>query len=1230
MCHKHKPSISRVQQDVKDECANSGLDQTKGLLESDTGSRKFSALLRVLSSSIIQSSPFSICNSLAGLCLYIDGTLSSSRKYENSTFIKHLMPSLERILLELMRKADSDINSMPTLRCCLLSFYSITESTLAYGQFVESRKERKSGSADFSNFAVCTVEKLCFVAGVSPYSLVRFLGEFSKIKQTVELPSNAIVLRDSFRTVLSDWLSNHATPFSRPDKSEASCVRLASFKFLASSVIVLDTDELHRLYSLHDKDIFVHRTNVENIPSANQFSPSALAWILLAPFVENDFVVRSYAACCFGMILQAKSCALIYLLFYDNTMMTSEQDSWCICRHRELEDKNPTNSAGMTRKKRQELKKSVIYRLFSFIDKKMHLHCGIHFSEFDETSIDPQTQYPNGTTPKKDRRVASRANNVSTPPHRASNNEKKSFRGRQKSAISALSSLCQNADMSTYEGALIFQEALLRIVQLSEGQDNLRDIAFSEISRIHSIRPLNEIYSTSSVAKSFLPMLLLELLPTTNELGTASSPHNSIFQYNRIIVFIKSFLLPTGTEYPVDELEYLDSALPLVLPFFITNKDYQALVQFTLLRLNVQTILRGNSPSHATSVPDIREEIAKICAERGIIEQIVVRCLLHHNLSPFSFLLNSVFCSPITLKKLLAFREQLVLKMLIWELAGANLAEYSHLEVGLLSRSDTDICMEDCSIYDPTEVICALKKGAWIRSTSCFEDNSQASLKDFDALSIQLQHEHSISDENLTKWINDSFMYLLVNIAAVRQNVSSVRPLQCLCSMLNFLNAAESPQYIPQIMSIVNTAMNHEQQNPLARLLAVKCLTKFVKILLSYQINTVGENLSTIVVSLFPVLNRHYHCDDADAVEAVSLLESLVEGNVGISLASCFQEVPFLPCKPELDSVRQRLRSLGVDLDRLVENPNISLTCTQTSSQTTLNDYLNTEESEKIQRNVADLYKRILIVTKLIQHESTSVRKAFIDHAVDVLHHNREAFSILVDNEEVGGKSFLTVAKENEVNDGRACDTKKALKQDGVGVVSFLVQTLLHRFVLEQDAECRISLATLAGEIGAIDPNTLQLNDTTHESSAVASDSEIISWNLSQPPWKADLRQYSLQLITSCLVPALKSSPTTQDQHKVAFAIQECLTFLDSFETNAGEGNVNFEGGAVCPNDIKASTNRGNMSTWIRIALSKAGVLEVVEPFWSTSYKQVRKPRLFFPWNVNRFLFLLKCLFLHH
>jgi hypothetical protein len=1226
MCHKHEPSLSSVPLDAKSESANASPDhvRTKDTLESDSSSMNFSALLRLLSSGMTHSSPSTICSSLAGLCLYVDSSLSFGRTYETSTCIKHLIPSLEKILLEVMRRTSVDVNSMSTLHCCLLSFYSITESFLAYGQLTESKNTRTTGCTDTSSFAVIVVEKLCSVTDVSPFSLMKCLGKCINITQTTELHSTISLLRDSFRAILLHWLSNHEAPFSRPDKSEVSCVRLAAFKFIVSSFLVFETDELHLLFSLHDKDFFVNPTNVEiskalkeNGLSTNQFSTSALAWILLAPFVENDFVVRSYAACCFGIILQVRSCALIYLLFFvRRSMLTSERDSWSKWCHKEFEDENLTKATRMTRRKRQDLEKKAIYCLFSFIDQTMHLHCGIHFSEFEEVSIDPQSPIPNGATPKKDRRVAIRANNIASPPQRVS----KSFRGRQKSAISALSSLCQNATIGTYGGTLIFQESLLRLVKFCGGQDHLRDIALGEISRIHSIRPLNDIYCTSSLAKSFLPMLLLELLPSTNEMG-ASSCYDSSLQYKRIIVFISSFLLPTGTEYPVDELEYLDSILPFVLPFFVTNKDYQALVQFTLLRLNFQRIFGGDLPSYSISIQDIREEVAKVCAERGIIEEIVVRCLLHHNLSPFSFLLNSVFLSPITLKKLLAFRELPVLKMLIWELAGASIAECSQLEVGLFSSSDMDLSTEDCSLYDPSEVMYALKKGALIRSTSCYEENNQDIMKDIDALSIQLQHEHSITNENLTKWMNESFMYLLVNVAAVRQNVSSVRPLQCLLSMLDFLNATESPQYIPQILSIVNTAMNHEQQNPLARLLAVKCLKKFVKILLSHQISTVGENLSTIVVSLFPVLNRNYNCGDEDAVEAVSLLESLVQGSIGNALAVFFQEIPFLPCKPELEIVRMHLRSLGVDLDTLIEQPHIFSPGTQASSQTTLNDHLDTRESEKIQRNVAELYKRIFIVTKLIQHESTSVRKAFIDHAVDVFHHNREAFSVLVDNEEVAGKAFLTAARESEGNEKRVPDSKKGFQKGGAGVLSFLVQTILNRFVLEQDTDCRISLATLFGEIGAIDPNALQINDTTHESRAVTSDSEIISLNLSQPPWKADLRQYCLQIITSYLVPALKSSPTAQDQHKVAFAIQECLTFLDSFEAIASDDNAIYERGAIYPNDIKEATNSGNMSSWIRIALSKAGVLEVVEPFWSTSYKQVRKPCLFVQWIIFPFNF---------
>jgi len=240
-----------------------------------------------------------------------------------------------------------------------------------------------------------------------------------------------------------------------------------------------------------------------------------------------------------------------------------------------------------------------------------------------------------------------------------------------------------------------------------------------------------------------------------------------------------------------------------------------------------------------------------------------------------------------------------------------------------------------------------------------------------------------------------------------------------------------------------------------------------------------------------------------------------------------------------------------------------------------------------------------------MQHESTSVRRAVIDHAVEVLRRNRRLFACLIESEEAAGMTFLTVLKEDGNEDNCSNELRQDMRQNGGGVVSALMQTLLNRFILEQDAECRISLATLAGEIGAIDPNRLQLSDSPDESDASAGETQMISWRLSQPPWKTEMHQYGLQLVTTHLVRALKSSPTTQDQHKIAFAIQECLSLLDSSALVVGQTDADFDRVATTTEDNKASNNRDNMSLWLHDALEKAGVLEIVEPFWKTSYKQV-------------------------
>lgn len=108
-----------------------------------------------------------------------------------------------------------------------------------------------------------------------------------------------------------------------------------------------------------------------------------------------------------------------------------------------------------------------------------------------------------------------------------------------------------------------------------------------------------------------------------------------------------------------------------------------------------------------------------------------------------------------------------------------------------------------------------------------------------------------------------------------------------------------------------------------------------------------------------------------------------------------------------------------------------------------------------------------------------------------------------------------------------------------------LVDNLLQRCCTEVDLEAKLLLATCWGEIGAIDVHRLGEMRMSVSLYADKSGDENGSWRLSQAPWQSQPARYELKLITKHLVVALKAAPTSGDQHKIAFAIQQILVLLD-------------------------------------------------------------------------------------
>lgn len=163
------------------------------------------------------------------------------------------------------------------------------------------------------------------------------------------------------------------------------------------------------------------------------------------------------------------------------------------------------------------------------------------------------------------------------------------------------------------------------------------------------------------------------------------------------------------------------------------------------------------------------------------------------------------------------------------------------------------------------------------------------------------------------------------------------------------------------------------------------------------------------------------------------------------------------------------------------------------------------------------------------------------------------------------------------------------------GTVANMVEKLLSRCVEEPERPSRLLLATCIGEIGAIGEHQLgDLNiGVPTDVESVDSPNSAYQWRLEQPPWQSRAAKYELQLVTKHLTIALKSAPSSADQHKVAFTIQQLLVLLDRSARETENDTI-----------VEGSRNTKEMSKWLRDKLNESGVYEVVEPFWFSEFHE--------------------------
>lgn len=164
----------------------------------------------------------------------------------------------------------------------------------------------------------------------------------------------------------------------------------------------------------------------------------------------------------------------------------------------------------------------------------------------------------------------------------------------------------------------------------------------------------------------------------------------------------------------------------------------------------------------------------------------------------------------------------------------------------------------------------------------------------------------------------------------------------------------------------------------------------------------------------------------------------------------------------------------------------------------------------------------------------------------------------------------------------------------GLTSVTYMIEKLLARCVHEVDSESRTLLGTCIGEVGAISEHLLgeiRVSDGTGANPLDGGGSSH-AWRLNQPPWQSQVAKYELRLVTKLLVVSLRAAPTSADQHKIAFTIQQLLILLDNSTRRDGGGQKGD------------GSERAEMSKWLHDKLCESGVFEIIEPFWLSEFSE--------------------------
>ena len=220
--------------------------------------------------------------------------------------------------------------------------------------------------------------------------------------------------------------------------------------------------------------------------------------------------------------------------------------------------------------------------------------------------------------------------------------------------------------------------------------------------------------------------------------------------------------------------------------------------------------------------------------------------------------------------------------------------------------------------------------------------------------------------------------------------------------------ASDLAQYTPQVMTAINNAMTSYCADGIPvyhlskiRVVAVATLFDFVRVVSSSDASHIGQNLTSIVVTLFPLFDTNDpdgHEDSIPRKEAVSLLEWMAAEE---TVSSFFADIPCIPITPDLMKLRSILTEKDIHLD------DVRLISQQTAPETN-DSVVDTQLQSKF-------YSQMNILSQLLSsHENKNVRKVVILHMTNLIKANRDLFHNLIENEPLESMPFMTVVHDSQ------------------------------------------------------------------------------------------------------------------------------------------------------------------------------------------------------------------------